>query len=62
MSDLEERVTRLEQEMRERERRESEEREAQLKWGLRITGGLILIMGTYIWQQIGHIFNFGGDG
>jgi len=32
----------------------------QLKWGIRSLGAIIILMGGWIWSQVGHMFDFGG--
>ena len=56
---LEARVDKLEAEI-ERLQTEAKEREVrQLKWGIRVLGALVITMASWIWTQIGHLFDFG---
>jgi len=52
---LEDEVDALRAEAREREM-------AQMRWGIRALGAVVMLMGGWIWSQIGHMFHFGAGG
>lgn len=59
--DLEVRIKDLEKKVQQI-RDEAKQRELiQLKWGVRVLGALVLVMGGWIWAQVGHLFDLGGE-
>ena len=62
IGELEERLKHLEQEVN-RLQEEAKEREVrQLRWGIRVLGIVVMAMASWIWTQVGHIFDFSGSG
>lgn len=52
-------LEKLEKKIDELEDRQQKRELENYKWGVRVLGAVVIGLGSYIWAQVSHIFNFG---
>ena len=57
--EIEERLTKIEDELRRQQHAQEERERKQLKIGVQVLGAVVFAMGGWIWSQIGHLFDLG---